>query len=721
MSSAVKKVIASVSDKEKAEINRNWMMLDNRPETDYTLVWQIGLLALLGMAIILGWNYSLRQEVSRRKSTEERFRQLAESVDGLFFIAAADMEKIIYVSPNFEEWTNYKCSDLYDSPLVWRNIVYHDDLELRAKSLINIRDGKFEEKMPDYRIKHKDGSIRWVSTQMHPVYDDDGQLKNAIGFTTDITQRINAAEKLDEIRSRFQNAFDHSSHGMALVAPDGRFHTVNEALCKILGYEEKELLKLNIDQITHQGDKLLAKALMSELLEDKRASYELEENHIRCDGSLVPVQLNVSLVRDSQENPVHFVAQIQDLSELKQREEQLRHSQKMDAVGQLTGGIAHDFNNILGIILGNLEILDSTIREEEKQKQRLKKAIKSVDRGSNLIKKLLSFSRNKSQATEVVNINDCIANFEEFVAKTLTASVNIASQPMTGLWPVEIDASEFEDAMLNLSLNAKDAMPDGGTINIKTENITLDADYASHIAGSKSGDHVMITVQDAGHGIAKDVLEKVLEPFFTTKSLNRGTGLGLSMVHGFVQRSGGHMRIESIVGEGTKITLFIPRSFKDWKPRIEKIDGETKLPRGNESILVVDDEEHLCEVAEKQLTQLGYRVFTASDAKTALDILTNNSEIDLLFSDIVMPNHQDGYKVAAAARKIDQSLKILLTSGYSQNVENEADGELDLLRQNILKKPYSHRELAIAVRRSLDAGKTSDTKEKAAGVSSDLY
>ena len=431
----------------------------------------------------------------------------------------------------------------------------------------------------------------------------------------------------------------------------------------------------------------------------------------------------MSLVKDSHGSPVHYVAQIQDLSELKQREEQLRHSQKMDAVGQLTGGIAHDFNNILGIILGNLEILDSTIREEEKQKKRLKKAIKSVDRGSNLIKKLLSFSRNTSQTTEVVSINECISSFEEFVAKTLTASVKIETELMAGLWFVEIDFSEFEDAMLNLSLNAKDAMPDGGTVKIKTENITVDEEYVKRVSGSKTGDYVKVTVEDTGQGIDKDVLEKVLEPFFTTKSLNRGTGLGLSMVHGFVQRSGGYMRIESKVGEGTKIGLFIPRSFKESTPRIDILDTEATLPTGKEAILVVDDEEYLCEIAQKQLIKLGYTVFTACDSKGAIDILNKNEEIDLLFSDIVMPNHQDGYKVAAAARTIDPSLKVLLTSGYSQNIENDKgyDADMVLLRKNILKKPYSHRDLALAIRNTLDDKTQNINNKRAAGINNDPF
>ncbi len=703
LSSAVRKAFAGISVKERADINRQWMTIDRTSEQDYSLVWQIGGAALAIILLILAWNYSLRQEVTRRKSSEERFKQIAETVDGLFYILHGDLKGVDYISPNFESWTGHTCEELYEDYTLWRRLIHPDDLKYFADAIQKAIAGELVTNIPNYRIIPQNTPERWISSQLHPVFDEDGKIRNIIGFSTDITKQVEASAKLNEINSQFQNAFDYASHGMALVAPDGKFLRVNDALCNILDYDMDELLNLTLQEITHADDREIENSLLTEVLKGKRPSFQVEEKQIRSDGSTVPVQLNVSMVRDDHNNPIHFVAQIQNLSELKEREEQLRHSQKMDAVGKLTGGIAHDFNNILGIILGNLEILDGSFKQEEKQRTRLQKAIKSVDRGTNLIKKLLSFSRNTPSASEIILVNDSIDNFYELMAKTLTVAVNIETELQEEVWPVEVDESEFEDAILNLVLNAKDAMPNGGTLTIRTNNVVLDEQYCKRNAGSRTGEHVKVSVSDTGEGIESAVIDKVLEPFFTTKPLNKGTGLGLSMVHGFVQRSGGHMRIKSKVNEGTEISLYIPKSLKTLPLNKRSQQDNSVLPQGDEKILIVDDEQHLCEVAEKQLSHLGYSVYTASDADSAIEILNKNKDIDLLFSDIVMPNHQNGYKVATKALKISPSLKILLTSGYSQEIEEHLDGDIEFdMDKNVLQKPYNKKQLALAVRRSLD-------------------
>ncbi|MCC3860148.1 response regulator [Emcibacteraceae bacterium Y4] len=272
------------------------------------------------------------------------------------------------------------------------------------------------------------------------------------------------------------------------------------------------------------------------------------------------------------------------------------------------------------------------------------------------------------------------------------------------MWPAEIDESEFEDAVLNICLNARDAMPNGGSFTIKTENVVLNEQYVERVSDSKIGDHILISFTDTGEGIAPAIKDKVLEPFFTTKSVNKGTGLGLSMVHGFAQRTGGHLRIHSEIGVGTTINLYIPRSYRAFEADEEVREEQVLLPTGKEKILVLDDEENLCEVAENQLKNLGYSVFAANDSKTAIDILKKNSDIELLFSDIVMPDDDDGYKVSQIARELNPSIKILLTSGYSDNVEVDVSGSRikEELKRSVLAKPYSHHELAFAVRRTLD-------------------
>lgn len=705
LASSITKALSSITDEERAEITRQWIVLRTVARQNYDLVWQIIAVAAAIVMLVLIWNFSLRREVRRRKFSEERFQQIAETVDGLFYILSADFKKIKYVSPNFEKWTNRKCQELYNDTQIWRDMIHPDDLEMYVEAVEVAVSNNFSSLIPDYRIIQPDGLIRWLSTQSHPVRNEQGEITGVIGVVTDISSKVKSNEKLNEINSQFQNAFTYASHGMVLVSLDGNYMRVNDAYCNIVGYTSKELMNLSVAELTHPDDQDLSKQLMKDLITGNRLTFQLEKRLFRKDGSIVPAQLNVSLVRDNNNMPVHFVGQIQDLSALKEREEQLRHSQKMDAVGKLTGGIAHDFNNILGIILGNLEILKNTVTGESKVELRVDKAISGVDRGANLIKKLLSFSRKTTHAADITNVNDCITNLEEFIKKSLTVSVKINKSFAKDIWPVEIDGGDLEDVILNLSLNAKDAMENGGELTFVTANITLDEKSTDINTDNNIGDYVVISVRDTGTGIEPELIDKVLEPFFTTKAVNKGTGLGLSMVHGFVQRSGGHMKIYSEIGKGTTFKLYIPRSYKNNAVKAEQLSNQKNLPCGKETILVVEDEQHLCEIAEEQLINLGYSVFTANTAAFALEILKENKSIDLLFSDIVLPDNLDGYEMATSALKIHPKLKILLASGYSQNLTNKIkqdDVEISLLAQNMLHKPYNHFELAVAVRKSLD-------------------
>ena len=706
LASAMTKAMRAIPDVDKVAINQNWIVMDQPAiKQDYRLVWQILVGATGLVVLILIWNYSLRQEVRRRKFSEERFRQIAETVEGVFFVCAPDLKHIEYVSPDFEEWTGKKCQQLYDQPSIWYDFIHPDDLAMFKDTLERAANNNYASRVIDYRMIDGNNNIRWLNTQSYPIEDEKGQVQSVVGFITDITKSVNSRAKLTEINNQFQNAFHHASHGMALISLEGNFIRVNEALCKILGYESKELLGLNLNSIIHEDDLNICTSLMQEVMNGKRQSFQMEMQYLCNSGNYIYAQFNVSLVKDDLGESAHFVAQIQDLSPLKEREEQLRHSQKMDAVGKLTGGIAHDFNNILGIILGNLEILKTTIPKEPTSTLRLEKAIRGVDRGSNLIKKLLSFSRKTSVKKGPVNVNDSINNLSDFIKRTFTSSINIQIILEKEIWLAEVDAGDLEDAILNLALNARDAMNGGGDLVIETRNVVLDARYAEQNPGSSIGEHIEISVRDSGEGIEPELIDKILEPFFTTKPVNKGTGLGLSMVHGFVQRSNGHMRISSEINNGTVIKLFIPSSGEFVAESRSVKRTKNSFPKGTETILIVDDEKHLCEVAQAQLIDLGYSVYTANNASNALEILSKVKKVDLLFSDIVMPDNLDGYEMASTALQIQPSIKILFTTGYSQNLEeNIGDDDVVLasLAYNMLHKPYNQNELALAIRKSLD-------------------
>jgi len=395
---------------------------------------------------------------------------------------------------------------------------------------------------------------------------------------------------------------------------------------------------------------------------------------------------------------------VTDITERKQMEETIRRAQKMDAVGQLTGGIAHDFNNILGIVLGNLELMKRLVSKDEKALSHLEAAYKGASRGKELTRKLLSFSRTTGGLTRIVSLNEFIRGMEDLIKKSLTVSIDTKMLLGEDLWRVKIDPGDMEDVILNLSLNARDSMPAGGEIIIKTANKVIDENYVYSNPQARPGEFVMLSVCDNGRGMTPEVRKKAMEPFFTTKEANKGTGLGLSMIYGFVNRSRGHINIYSEAGEGTEIRVYLPRAHEEVKSERD-IPLQVDLQRGHETILIVDDEKALVDVAILYLQDLGYKTVTANNSKQALEVLKGNTVIDLLFTDVIMPGGRDGYELALVVRELYPSLKVLLTSGFTKNHDELVNGETKYysrLASNLLSKPYDKSDLATAVRRVLD-------------------
>ncbi|MEP3245822.1 MAG: transporter substrate-binding domain-containing protein [Sneathiella sp.] len=388
-------------------------------------------------------------------------------------------------------------------------------------------------------------------------------------------------------------------------------------------------------------------------------------------------------------------------------EQQLRHSQKMDAVGQLTGGIAHDFNNILAIILGNLELLHESLNKERdnEAKGRIDAALMGTRRGADLTRKLLNFSRNDTEGAKCINVNEFVQNLEGLLKKSLTVTIDIEFELSDELWTVDVDPGDLQDALINLSINARDAMPEGGSLVFSTQNKILDTDYARLNPQAKAGEYVMLSVSDTGQGMSSDIKEHVFEPFFTTKAQGKGTGLGLSMVYGFVKRSQGHIEIYSEIDEGTTFKIYLPRAEQEKRQRFKSQAREHNLPGGSESILVVDDEEILVHIAVSHLNSLGYKTMTAHNVDEALRLLKSEHKFDLLFSDVVMPGGAGGFELAQEARALHPELKVLLTSGFAKT-RNKAQGrkspEVAEFSGSMLAKPYSKEELAIVVRRVID-------------------
>jgi signal transduction histidine kinase/ActR/RegA family two-component response regulator len=375
----------------------------------------------------------------------------------------------------------------------------------------------------------------------------------------------------------------------------------------------------------------------------------------------------------------------------------LYQAQKMEAVGQLTGGVAHDFNNLLTVIIGNIDFLDSAAGDNPRLRKLTATIRRSAERGARLTTQLLAFSRRQPLRPETSNLNALIIDFDVLIRRAVGEAVAVRSNLHPGLWPCNIDPAQFEASMLNLIVNARDAMPTGGTLNIATENVVLALDYPAIADDVPPGPYVKVTIADSGTGMPPEILEHAFEPFYTTKEVGKGSGLGLSQLYGFVRQSGGTVKIASQVGSGTTVTIYLPKATRA-APQVEPVKPQVKL-KGSETVLVVEDDPDVLDIAVATLSDLGYRILVAYDGVEAMSILERDEPIDLLFTDVVMPYGISGIQLARQARKLRQDIKVLLTSGYTmQTLSAEYGAEKEFL---IISKPYRQAELAEHVRRAL--------------------
>lgn len=381
-------------------------------------------------------------------------------------------------------------------------------------------------------------------------------------------------------------------------------------------------------------------------------------------------------------------------------EQRLRQAQKMEAMGQLTGGVAHDFNNLLGVIVGNIDLLATIVQHDPMQTELVDAALSSALRGAELTKRLLAFSRQQPLSTQVIDVNARLPDMIAMLQRTLGEGIEIRPLLATDLWLARTDPSQLEDAVLNLAINARDAMPEGGTLSIATTNLRLDEHHAAILGAVRPGDYVTVSVTDTGIGMAPEIIERAVEPFFTTKEPGKGTGLGLSMIYGFAKQCGGHLSIYSEVGVGTTVRVFLPRETTETASVDARPVTPGEAPKGGEALLVVDDNEDLRRVAIRQLMGLGYRVVGVGDGPSALALIEAGEHFDLLFTDIGLPAGMNGFELAERCRHRLPALKTLFTTGYGTQRRRDNAPEPDA--GSVLQKPYRSRELADRIRAALD-------------------
>jgi len=546
-------------------------------------------------------------------------------------------------------------------------------------------------------IRRKDGSIGNMRLSMTAYRGDKGRLEQSVCVLEDITDKLvqqvtNAIVKTDP---RLRAAFAAAAHGLAVVSPSGTIELANTALCNLLQRDDLDARNVPFETVLHQDDRSVFIAGVRDLLTDRVPVLKLDIRLLTGQGRVVPCCLSVACVKNDKGEPEQLIVQTADITERRQAQERLQKAQKMEAIGHLTGGLAHDFNNLLTVIIGNLQLIDGKLDGDEKSSKRVAEAIDAARRGSDLTRQLLAVARKQELAPVEVNVNQLITGIEPLLARTIGDAVDLKVVTMTGEPVALIDASQLESAVLNLANNARDAMEQGGKLTIETQAVTIDQAYADQNVEVNPGNYVMVAVTDTGAGMTPEVLENIFQPFYTTKQPGKGSGLGLSMVYGFIKQSGGHISIYSEIGLGTSVKMFLPclNALPEVsQPALSMPKAPEATPKRKAKILVVEDQEAVRAVACGFLEDFGYEIVEAGDGFQALAVLQEQEGIDLMFSDVVMPGGMNGFDLAQAALSLRPDLKVVHTSGYPKGAMVHQD-EPRFKQGFIIMKPYRRDEL----------------------------
>ncbi len=537
--------------------------------------------------------------------------------------------------------------------------------------------------------------IAWHNTRM---IDEDGAITGILSSAQDVTERKEAEEKIRTL----SQAVEQSPSMVVITDIKGDVEYVNPKFEEVTGYELIEIIGENLRILKTGHTKPDEYRRMWNALTTGE-EWHCEFRNRKKNGEEYWDLSSITPIKGTDGRITHYLAVKEDITERRQTEDALRQAQKMEGIGHLTGGIAHDFNNLLGIIIGNLEILEEDLEGNEELVEQAEAAKKAALRGADLIKRLLLFSRQEPIQSNPVNVNDIIVGMHGFLLKSLTKEIDIKVNLSDNIWLTDINPGDFETTLVNLAVNARDAMPGGGILQIKSRNKIFKKGDAGLLPDMAPGPYVMISVRDNGYGMPKEIFALIFDPFFTTKDKSKGTGLGLSMVYGFVSRSRGQVGVESELGRGTAFHLYLPKSTTEEVQETPLMEPREELPRGDETILIVDDEPELSGLVVSILESLGYRTLVAEDGPEAMDVLkARGSEIDLLFTDVIMPGGLNGFELAVQAKWLMPDLKIVIASGYPLNQEMRNDAREGNPYQTVLAKPFGRSSLSIAVRQALD-------------------
>jgi len=646
------------------------------------------------------------EQITNRQRAEEklrlseaRHRKIFETINDA--LAVGDANGVMtYVNPHFCEIMATE-----EKALIGRKFIEFLD-ETNRNRWLDQQNQRRQGLSGTYEleISRSDGSKIVCSASGGPIMDADGRYAGSVGLLTDITER----RQLEESLRKFQSSMDRASDAVFWMDREGRFSYVNEQACLSLGYSREELMRLRLWDI----DPGFSKELWAKRWEDREtvSVHRHESSHRRKDGVFFPVEVSAKHIRFS-DGELH-VAFVRDITERKRAEEekarlesQLIQAQKMESVGRLAGGVAHDFNNMLGVIVGYAELIKSELAADDPLFKDVLEIEKAANHSRDVTRQLLAFSRKQLIEPRPLDLNNLINNTKKTLSRLIGEDIELCFNPGEDLWKINFDPSQVDQILINLAVNARDAMLNGGKLTIETANVQLDEAYCREYLADTPGDYVMLSVKDSGVGMDKETLSHAFEPFFTTKEVGKGTGLGLSTIYGIIKQNGGSIHVYSEPARGTAFKIYIPRKMQE--DEIAATTEDSLVISGSETILLVEDEDMVRDMTTAMLEKIGYSVRVAETPQEALLFCENNDiPIDLLITDVVMPE-MNGTELRDRIKAIRPGIKVLFMSGYTSNVIGH-HGVLDK-GVHFVQKPFGLKGLARKVRDAIKGQGSGDS------------